>query len=163
MNTALLIIDVQKAFIGELKDTKVYQETLMIINATADLFRKANRPVLIIKDLSEGEGPEYDVVDELEKNNQDIQVSKLQSNAFWDTDLESKLKALSVDFLVLCGNAAEYCVLATYNGAIERGFKTVMLQHGIFANHERGLLDLYWNRPLISYTAITIIINYIRI
>lgn len=159
MNIGLLVIDVQKAFIGELKDTKVYNETLMFINAATNLFRSARLPVIVIRDLSEGDGPEFDNVAEFESSKTDIEVIKYHSNAFWQTNLDQLLKDKGIDFLILCGNAAEYCVLATYNGALERGYKTVILQHGVFANHERGLMDLYWNRSLISYTALKFMLS----
>lgn len=69
--------------------------------------------------------------------------------------MEEILKEKNIDFVVLCGNAAEYCVLATYNGAIERNFGVAMLQHGIFACHQNGLMDIYYNRALISFEVIS--------
>jgi len=66
---------------------------------------------------------------------------------------------MKIDFLVLCGNAAEFCVLATYNGAVERGFKAAILQNGVFAASETGLKDLADNRPLISYPVVQYILD----
>ncbi|MBP2023938.1 hypothetical protein J2Z44_003783 [Clostridium punense] len=34
-----------------------------------------------------------------------------------------------------------------------------MLQHGIFACHESGLMDIYNNRALISYEVIAYMLN----
>jgi nicotinamidase-related amidase len=154
MNIALLIIDIQKAFIGELKNERVYSDTLAYINATAQLFRKSNHQVYVIRDIEEGDGDEYQNVEELLKDPNDIEVLKVHSNSFWQTDLDTKLREKKIDFLVLCGNAAEYCVLATFNGAKERGYGAAILQHGVFSNHPNGLMDLYLNRPLISYEVI---------
>ncbi len=159
MGLALLIIDVQKEFLQEHQGTKVYEETLIFINATAKLFRQANLPVIIVKDIAEGDGPAYDFVDELKTEPTDIEIQKTEGNAFWKTNLDDILKEKNVDYVVLTGNAAEHCVLATYNGATERGYRPLMLQHGIFATHERGLMDLYWNRPLVSYTALTYMVK----
>jgi nicotinamidase-related amidase len=159
MGLALLIIDVQKEYMKEHHGTKVYEETLIYINATAKLFRQANLPVIKVKDISEGDGADYDFVDELDKNPKDIEIQKTKGNAFWQTNLVDILKEKQVDYVVLSGTAAEHCVLATYNGAAERGYRPLMLQHGIFATHERGLMDLFWNRPLVSYTALTYMVK----
>lgn len=155
MNIALLIIDVQEAFIGHRRSEQQFSDTFEYIHATADLFRSAEKPVIIIRDTSEGDGENYKNVKELQTCDTDIEILKMKNNAFWETTLESTLKAHEVDFLVLCGSAAEFCVLATYNGAIERGFGAAMLQNGIFANHDEGLLDLFKNRALISYQVVS--------
>jgi len=155
MNIALLVIDVQKAFIGNRSNSIEYQNTMEVINAVSSIFRKSGKPVIIIRDIEEGNGDEYKNVDELIVHQDDIHIEKLHSNSFWKTDLEDILKEKKVDFVVLCGNAAEYCVLATYNGARERGFGAAMLQHGIFSNYPMGLQDLYNNRDLISYEVIS--------
>jgi nicotinamidase-related amidase len=155
MNIALLIIDVQEAFIGHRKGQQEYDNTFEYINATADLFRKAGKPVIIVRDIEEGNDDSYQNVEKLIVRDSDIEVLKVFSNSFWKTNLEELLKERNIDFVVLCGNAAEYCVLATYNGAIERGFGAAMLQHGIFAAHPNGLIDIYNNRSLISYGVIS--------
>lgn len=155
MNMALLIIDVQKAFLEDRKNSKEYNDTLAYINATSNLFRKKEYPVFIIRDLSEGNDESFNVLDELTVNEKDIDLIKHYSNSFWKTNLEEKLKEKNVDFVVICGTAAEHCVLSTYNGARERGFKGAILQNGVFADSPNGLLDLFYNRPLISYSAIS--------
>ncbi|MDF2547689.1 MAG: isochorismatase hydrolase [Anaerosolibacter sp.] len=159
MNIGLLIIDVQKAFIGHRKGEKEYHNTFEYINETATLFRKAGKSVIIVRDIEGGNDDTYQNVEELIVEDSDIEVLKEFSNSFWKTNLETILKEKNVDFVVLCGNAAEYCVLATYNGAIERGFGAAMLQHGIFANHTNGLVDIYNNRALISYEVISYMLD----
>lgn len=154
MNIALLVIDVQKAFIEERKNEAIYLDTLSYINAASALFRVHQKPVFIIRDIEEGDDEFHQNVDELITDQNDIEILKTYSNSFWKTELDEKLKEKKIDFLVLCGNAAEYCVLATYSGALERGYQAVILQHGVFARYHEGLLDLYRNRPLISYTAL---------
>ena len=158
MNIALIIIDVQKAYIGHRKEEKEYNNTFEYINETAALFREAGRPVIIVRDIEEGDGEAYENVEELVVKDTDIEVLKTFSNSFWKTNLEEILKEKNVDFVVICGNAAEYCVLATYNGALERDFGAAMLQHGIFAIHPESLMDIYNNRALISYEVISYIL-----
>lgn len=159
MNIALLIIDVQEAFIGNRKGEKEYNNTFEYINETASLFREAGKPVIVIRDIEGGNDDTYQNVEELITQDSDIEVLKEFSNGFWKTNLEEILKEKNIDFVVLCGNAAEYCVLATYNGAIERDFGAAMLQHGIFACHPSGLMDIYHNRALISYEVISYMLS----
>ncbi|MEX1377814.1 MAG: isochorismatase family protein [Eubacteriales bacterium] len=150
MNIALLIIDVQDAYIGHRKNEPIYEKTFEYINYTSALFRKNGKPVIIVRDIESGDGPEYKNVDELVVENGDIQITKIHNNSFWQTNLKEILDKKKVDFVVLCGNAAEYCVIATYFGAKERGLGAAMLQNGIFAGSETGLLDIALNRPLVS-------------
>jgi nicotinamidase-related amidase len=159
MNIALLVIDVQKAFLKKQEGTENYESIMEHINATSSLFRKTGHPVFIIRDIEDGNDEDHRIVKDLMTGSGDREVLKMYSNSFWKTNLEDQLKEKKIDFLVLCGNAAEYCVLATFNGAIERGFQAVMLQNGVFAQHPQGLMDLFQNRPLISYTAIRYLLS----
>jgi nicotinamidase-related amidase len=159
MNIALLIIDVQEAFIGHRKEEKEYHNTFEYINEAASLFRKAGKPVIVIRDIEGGNDDTFQNVEELITQDSDVEVLKVYSNSFWKTNLEEILKEKNIDFVVLCGNAAEYCVLATYNGAIERNFGAAMLQHGIFACHPSGLMDIYYNRALISFEVISYVLG----
>lgn len=159
MNIALLIVDVQKAFIGHRKGELEYNDTFDYINCTAELFRKAGKPVIVVRDIEGGEDDSFQNVEELVVKDSDIEVLKRFSNSFWKTNLEEILKEQNVDFVVLCGNAAEYCVLATYNGALERDFGAAMLQHGIFASRPSGLMDIYQNRSMISYSVISYLLR----
>lgn len=74
MNIALLIIDVQKAFIGHRKEEKEYQDTFEYINETASLFRKAGKPVIVIRDIEGGNDDTFQNVEELITQDNDIEV-----------------------------------------------------------------------------------------
>lgn len=159
MNIALIIIDVQKAFISHRKGEIEYQNTLEYINETAALFRNAGKPVIIVRDIEGGNNETFQNVEDLIVESSDLEVLKMYSNSFWKTYLQEILEKENVGFVVLCGNAAEYCVLATYNGAIERDYGAAMLQHGIFAKHPNGLVDICNNRSMISYDVISYMLN----
>lgn len=154
MKCALLIIDVQKAFIGHQQGTLFYENVIAHINATSLLFRQSDLPVFVIRDLEEGDGDEYQNVTELDVHNTDITINKYFNNSFWQTTLEQDLKDKGIDTVILCGNALEFCVTATYFGALERGFKAMLLQQGLFAVEPKSLDQLYTTRPLLSYTAL---------
>jgi len=162
MSIALLIIDLQKAYLKDRKGDPKYKMTFEYINETSKLFRQSGQPVIVIRDLEGEDSDEYQNAEDLITEKSDINIIKHYSNGFWKTDLEKILKEKDIELVVLCGMAAEFCVLATYNGALERGFKPVMLQNGLFAGSELGLKDAALNRSLISYQAISYITNLLN-
>lgn len=151
---ALIIIDMQEGYIGKHRGSETFDNVLNHINFTANLFRKAGRPVFVVRDLSEGKESLYDNVTELDVFESDIEIIKYDNNSFWKTTLDEKLKQHDIDFLVLSGNAAEYCVVATYFGALERGYQTVILQHGVLSKTKSGLKTINKVYPLVSYTSL---------
>ncbi len=156
MRAAFLVIDVQKAFIKHMGQDKL-DLMLEYINEVSEMFRKAKCPVVMIQDLEAGDGPGsrgFELVDGLHVHSEDYRVEKAFSNSFWKTGLEEYLKKEEIEFLVISGFAAEYCVLFTYNGADERGFKPVILQNGVAGISEVGEQSLITHRNLISFVAI---------
>ena len=151
---AFLIIDMQEGYIGDKRQTEAFKNTVAHINYVSDLFRKAGKPVIFVKDISEGDSSEYDFVAELVKTKEDDEIKKLDNNSFWNTTLQELLQKKNVDFVVLAGQAAEYCVTATYFGALERGYKVAMLQNGILSVTTSGLETIHKLRPLISYSSL---------
>lgn len=89
----------------------------------------------------------------------DIQMTKEYSNAFWKTELEMMLREKEIGLVVVAGFAAEHCVLFTYNGAIERGFKTVILQKGILSTQDDAIHNTYSDRHMISYPVIEFLLH----
>jgi len=157
MNIAMLIIDMQKGCM-EMDDSR---ETMLLateyINEVSGYFRKAGKPVIVIQDRSVDEGPGskgYEVIDELVIDETDILIAKTHNNSFHETQLESILHDLGVEFLVISGYAAEYCVLFTYNGARERGFGASLLQHGLAGLSKVRVEDTQLIRSVISYEAL---------
>jgi nicotinamidase-related amidase len=157
MSAALLIIDMQNALREETRCKDEFGEAVEYINATAALFRKKGLPVVLVQDTEIAEGPGsagFEVVPAIERGAADIVVHKEYSNAFWKTDLENILREKGVEFVVCSGFAAEHCVLFTYNGAVERGFKAAVLQRGIAGYDAGRIRDTQLVRPAISYQAL---------
>jgi nicotinamidase-related amidase len=157
MNPALLIIDLQKAFIKDYVSQQKVDNVCEHINYVADLFRKNNHLVVHIKDMEsidEFSSEELDFIYEVKREPTELVLEKDYSNAFWKTGLESILKENNIDLVICCGFAAENCVLFTHNGAIERGFKSVILQNGILSRNEDMITATYRDRNLISYPVI---------
>jgi len=124
MNSALLIIDMQKGFLDNQICYPSINSTLEYINAAVELFNETRKPIFTIQDedAKEEPGPKsYELIDSLKKEMiNHHKISKIYSNAFWETSLEKDLKSQNINFLVLAGFAAEGCVNYTYNGARER-------------------------------------------
>lgn len=54
-------------------------------------------------------------------------IKKHRYNSFYATDLEIILRGLGVETVVLTGMTTECCVLGTARGALERGFRSVVV------------------------------------
>jgi len=68
------------------------------------------------------------VVKELAALPDDIYVDKHRISGFWDTPLDSILRALQVKTLFFAGVNADHCVLATLMDASFHGYDTVLLE-----------------------------------
>lgn len=162
MSIALLIIDMQKGCKNSTKAKDIFESAVMYINETSRLFRENGKDVIIVQDMEVGEGPgseEFEVVDEINVAESDYVIHKKYCSAFWKTELDDYLKKRDIDFLVLCGFAAEYCVLFTFNGAIERDYNAVLLQKGIAGYDPHAVKSMQLLRPIISYEALEYLVK----
>lgn len=153
---ALLVIDMQKNCKESTCCKESFDKSVEYINEISQYFRKKKYPVVIIQDVEAG-GPETDgfnCVEELEVSDNDLFVNKTYSNAFWETDLDTMLKSEGVDGLVISGFSAEQCVLFTYNGAIERGYNTFLLQNGVTGFDDDEVKRIQLLRSVICYEAL---------
>lgn len=154
--TAFLIVDMQKNCKEATPCKVAFEKAVEYINEISQHFRTKKLPVVIIQDTEDG-GPETDgfaCVDELIVSEKDYKVMKQFCNSFWQTELEDILKKEGVDSVIISGFAAEYCVLFTYNGAVERGYHTFLLQNGIAGFSEEEIRGIQQLRQVISYDAI---------
>ena len=153
---ALLIIDMQKNC-KEATPCKVsFEKAIDYINEISQYFRNKNHPVVIIQDVESGgsETEGFKCVDELIVSDNDFFVHKTYSNAFWETELDTILKSEGVDCIVISGFAVEHCVLFTYNGGIERGYNTFLLQNGIAGFADDEIKRIQSLRSVVSYEAL---------
>ena len=153
---ALLVIDMQKNCKEATSCKETFEKAVEYINEISQYFRKKKHPVIIIQDIEAG-GPETDgfnCVDELEVSDNDFFVNKTFSNAFWQTELDAILKSEGVDCLVISGFSVEQCVLFTYNGAIERGYNSFLLQNGVAGFDDDEVKRIQLLRSVICYEAL---------
>ncbi|WP_342420887.1 isochorismatase family cysteine hydrolase [Paenibacillus sp. FSL E2-0178] len=161
MKIGLLIIDVQEVHLRKVEQ-KVIDQACEFINYVSELLRSKDHTVIHIQDI-EGMQPsdeeKFKIIPGIEIKETDLRVMKEYSNAFWKTDLEKIVLEQGIDLLILSGYAAEHCVLFTYNGAMERGFKAVLLQDGILSSKSDVIPATYRDRKLISYPVIEALVQ----
>lgn len=163
MKIGLLVIDMQKIFLQDQMKKLNVNKACEYINYVADLIREKDHYVIHIQDVEGADelaDPELlNFIPEIHVNERDIRITKESSNAFWNTELEQTLLNHDIGLVVVAGFAAEHCVLFTYNGAIERGFKTVMLQNGILSENQDVIAATYRDRHMISYPVIKFMVE----
>ncbi|MBD0380094.1 cysteine hydrolase family protein [Paenibacillus sedimenti] len=161
MKIALLVVDMQKHFLQNLEHNKV-AGACEYINYVAKILRAKGHPIIHIQDVEEAGAVSAELLDfipEINREQEELIVTKIYSNAFWKTELEQILADRQIGFVVVAGNSAEYCVLSTYNGAIERGFKAAILQRGIVSANDDVIASTYRDRHVISYPVIEFMVN----
>jgi nicotinamidase-related amidase len=164
MDIAFLIIDMQNGCRegSGCKEKEAFDEAVEHINEAARMFREKGAPVVIVQDREVGGGPgsrEFEVVQAINRADTDVVVHKDFCNSFWRTELESILREKGIRFVVVSGFAAEYCVLFTYNGAVERGFGASLLQKGFAGATEEGIRAAQLLRPVVSLQALEYMLN----
>ena len=124
--SALLVIDVQEALLEENPYHK--EELIQNINTLIRLYRSKKSPIFFIRhDGGKGDTLAYGEVGwqlakTLDYKDEPI-IDKKYNSAFKNTNLESSLKALKINHLVLVGMQTEYCVDATLKSAFEKGYQ----------------------------------------
>jgi nicotinamidase-related amidase len=153
MKIGFLIIDMQTNHLQGL-EKKIIDRACEYINNVSDMLRSKDHVVIHIQDIkgmTESDRDLYNTVPEIQIKDKDLILTKENFNAFWKTELEEILLNQGVEFIIISGFAAEHCVLFTYNGANERGFRPVILQNGILSAHSDVITSTYRDRNFISY------------
>ena len=153
MKCAFIIIDMQKGCRELCKCQREFDDAVEYINEAARIFREKGLPVVRVLDIEVGEGTgckEFEFVDSINTHKNDIVVHKEYNNAFFKTELNEKLQELGVEFVVISGFAAEYCVLFSYNGAKEMGYGVSLLQNGIAGVEYEEVKRMQLLRPVVS-------------
>ncbi len=141
---ALVVVDMQKKFIVDAKDT-----TLNSIASHRGLmtdvirrFREAGRPVIWV--LYEGEthlegitSETYEMIDGFEIAEGDHVVIKYHMNSFNNTNLSDIAQSYGCDAVLIMGMFAQYCVMATYWGAFDKGLSPYMMKGGLVSTDDR--------------------------
>lgn len=139
MKPALLVIDIQNEYLPYIsEDEKKF--ALLIINGAIWFFRENNLPIIGVyhSDLNWGpkEGTEnFEFPKSVIIQESDTKIHKHYPSAFIETKLDKVLKEKGCNTLFLCGLSATGCVLATYFGSMEHGYKPFMIRDGIMSHN----------------------------
>jgi len=138
-NTALIVVDLQKGIVG-LPGLPAIGDVIENARALAGAFRARGLPVVLVNVAGTAPGrteqpprqtggfPEgwTDLIPELDRQPDDIMVTKRSWGAFATTDLEARLKVLGVTQVVIAGVATGTGVEATARQAYEQGFNVAL-------------------------------------
>ncbi len=140
---ALLVVDMQRFFLDAASPTFTCSGLAILptVKRLMDAFRMANRPVIFTKhvhhpgDLDCGimgwwwdgkclEGsPESEIHPELAPLPEEKIVLKHRYSAFYNTDLETVLRCLKVEDVVVCGVMTNMCCESTVRDAYYRDYR----------------------------------------
>lgn len=133
MKPALLVIDIQQKFFEFGPETATsLNKAVYFINEAIAFFREKNLPIIAIQHIDKAKGlvpgtPGFEMPESLSILPTDRHIYKTYGNAFNKTELETVLRDLDVDTVIISGFCAEYCVLSTYRGALDKDFTPALL------------------------------------
>lgn len=133
MNTALLIIDVQRALCAG--EYEVFESRRVVdrVNHLLRLARGSGAPVVFVQHEEAGgpmahgsEGWQLDPA--LNALPSDVYVRKKTCDSFHDTELHALLQARGIEHLVVCGLQSELCVDSTVRRALALGYPVTLVE-----------------------------------
>ena len=125
--TALLVIDVQNGVVGGAHDRDA---VVGRIGGLVDQARGSSTPVVWIQHSDEGlaqGSPEWEIVPELQRADDEPLVHKNYRDSFEATDLEDVLAGLDVGRVVVTGAQTDACIRSTIHGAFARGYDVTLV------------------------------------
>jgi nicotinamidase-related amidase len=139
MKPALLVIDVQKAFLP-MMSKEDQDKAIEMMNWSMWLFRKHGLPVIRVYHVSEDYGvlqgtPGFEFSDSLKIEQTDPQVIKTYPSSFNKTELDKLLKEKGINTLFLCGLSAVGCVIATYIDAENYDYKAFLIEDALLSHN----------------------------
>ncbi|CAM3982388.1 isochorismatase family protein [Mesobacillus zeae] len=115
MNQALLVVDAQQELMeGGTEEKGVFEKKGLIetINVVVEKAIKANANIIFMRDLdvSNGEGPGFQIHKNINVPATAIIFDKLATNSFYKTPLNTYLNDNKIAHLVIMGCKTEYCI-----------------------------------------------------
>ncbi len=133
---ALLIIDMQKGSFTAQTPRFDTNGVVNRINELAQLFRDYDLPVVFIQHdgtkMNEflPNTTEWELLDNLKVEPKDILIDKYSNDAFYMSQLQSKLIKLNVRELFVTGCATDFCVESTIQSALSKDFNITVVADG---------------------------------
>ena len=150
----------------QLPITPLAEKIIAPINRLSAIFRTNNWPVVFSTDAFHPDDfifsgrmtphsiagtPGAEVVDTLDRTNDDYWLPKPRFSAFFKTGLEGWLQERNVTLCAVTGIATNFCVLTTVMDALCHDFKSVLIEDCTAAFSDalhRQTLDIYRRNPL---------------
>lgn len=136
---ALLVVDIQNEYLPVM-DQRDVEPGMEAIHAVIGMFRTYQFPVIRVHHVEIGQGPApgtraFEFPETVPVTVDDPQIVKNHPSAFTKTSLDSLLKAQGCTAVYVCGLSAVGCALATYFGAMDRGYDTYMVREAIISHN----------------------------
>ncbi len=150
MNTALLVIDVQKGMMPHLYKPEDFKKNLLSL---INIAREKNIPIFYFKIIDNPKTisrfnskylmikgtKEAELIDELEIMKDDHVFEKENYSAFSVKELDIILKKNKIETVWLCGLVSHVCVQSTSDAANERGYKVIVVKEAVGATNKENL------------------------
>lgn len=142
MKPALLVVDIQNAWLDESKDLKASVERrINTINRAIRWFRSKKLPIIVIYHEDKERGAvagsrPFEFTETVEIMDKDIKVTKHYPNSFCKTALPAILKKYGCDTVVIEGLSASGCALATAFGALDHDLAPYLVKDGVASHSE---------------------------
>jgi nicotinamidase-related amidase len=150
---ALLVIDVQKGLFEKTMPIYKAKQILENISTLINKARQENVPVIFIqhsndKTLERGSDA-WQLHPKIQPLEDEVIIHKLHGNAFEGTNLREELEKRNVNVLVTIGLVTHGCVKATCLGALNEGYKVVLVSdgHSSYSKDAAQLIEK-WNRAI---------------
>lgn len=138
MKPVLLVVDIQNEYLKYSPDEEK-KISLMMINASIQLFREYDFPIILVYHTDPKWGPKpgtepFEFPSSIAVQDEDSKIIKNYPSAFKKTELEKLLQEKDCNTLFLCGLSAVGCVLATYHSAMDKDYDVFMLKEALLSH-----------------------------
>lgn len=138
MKEALLIIDVQNDYFpgGACELCGALEAEKKIISLIEES-RRLNRPVIYIQHINPPDDTFFiegtygcEISDRIKPESGDKVIVKYYPNSFLETELDSYLKEIGAEKLIVCGMMTHMCVDTTVRAAMDYGYRIALVADG---------------------------------
>lgn len=161
LSDALLIIDLQKGVCFDDKLIDHFTDFVIGINHRIQLYREQVKPIIFIQHSDEDLVPNttaWEIIEELDRKENDTIVQKTHANSFYHTDLQKILQQQQIISLEICGAQTQYCIDATIKFAHGLGYQLTMLKNAsttydndfLSASDTITFYENIWNRRFLD-------------
>jgi nicotinamidase-related amidase len=160
-NKALLVIDIQMGLFEYSNPVHNEEQLLANINSLIEKARENDIPVIFIQHENDTlfirDSDAWQLHPEIKPLSTEKIIHKAFRDAFFKTELKLELEQLQVGELLITGLVSEGCVKATATGALERGYKVVLVSDGHSSCSTNPHLKVKkWNKTLSERGAVLV-------